>query len=132
MLELAVKLKVHKWYFFISGPEVGWNIFDFVLVSVAFYDIISTVFLQLSNPAGAGMAQSLRMMRIARVLRMFRLVRLFSETRRMFVCVLGSLVSLFSSFMMLCLLFYLFALLFVQTLSLYLMDNHGADPTARS
>merc|ERR1712032_661087 len=52
--------------------------------------------------------------------------------RKMFVCVLGSLVSLFSSFMLFFLLFYLFSLLFVQTLSVYLMGNQGADPTARS
>jgi len=108
-----------------------WNIFDFVLVALALYDTVFTIFLQVST-GSTGVMQSLRYVRLVRALRLFRLVQVFSETRMMFNCIIGCLFSLFSSCMMLCLILYLFSLLFVQTLSMYLMAEGAEHPTARS
>lgn len=107
------------------GPELGWNIFDFGIVLVAWLEIaiktlgvktVSTSFLRI-----------LRFFKISRVLRMFTAVRMFKEIRIM----VDSLCGCFSIFvfctLILSIFLSIFAIFFVQGATSYI-ESEAASP----
>ena len=129
VVELAMKLLVHRVYFFWNS-EMAWNWFDFILVlfsiieNVLIYEIFS------SSAEGTSLNLSflrlVRLCKIVKILRVFRTLRLFSELRLMLDCVVGSLVNVFWCVIMLLFVIYVFALFLQQGVVQYL-----ADPTAQ-
>merc|ERR1719362_1585362 len=131
-LELALRMAVHKFFFFV-GADCGWNIFDLCLVVVAVCDTVaSLVLFQFGVDGGgaSGSAQTLRILRTVRALRLLRLLHfLCPDLKIMLNSVIGSLANLFWAFTLLTFTFYVFGLIFVQTLLAYMLNQgEGLDP----
>jgi len=126
-LELALKMAVHRWYFFV-GAELGWNIFDLVLVLLSLYSQFFAFLLSQRNgqTANASALRALRVVRLARVLRVLQLMRVFNELRMLLHAVLGSAITLFWSLLILASIFYFFAVACVQLLTAFLNDQGAA------
>eukprot|EP00928_Gymnodinium_smaydae_P039180 TRINITY_DN26819_c0_g1_i1.p1 TRINITY_DN26819_c0_g1~~TRINITY_DN26819_c0_g1_i1.p1 ORF type:complete len:731 (-),score=167.86 TRINITY_DN26819_c0_g1_i1:97-2289(-) len=117
-LELGLKLAVHKFAFFYN-MDMRWNIFDFALVAFSTYDMATTTFETANDDGGdAGpnltFMRTLRIFKMAKILRVVRVMRFFTELRLMLNSLVGSMLSLFWSFVMIGFIFYIFGLIFVQ------------------
>jgi len=117
-LEILLKIAVHGFYFFV-GKFWRWNIFDTFLVVLALYDQI------LSSVGGMdpSFMRTMRVLKVAKISRMVRLLRFFSELRLILNSLMGSLNSLFWSFCMLLLIFYIFALVLLNNTAGYLEEE---------
>lgn len=128
-----MKLAVHRWYLFV-GPDMSWNIFDFILVVLAIYEEVLLLVTTLEDSTGPGTSvtflRSMRVLKVAKITRTIRLMRVFASLRMILNSLLGSLYSLFWSIAMLVLIFFLFAMIFVQRASLALQD--GEVPNAEA
>lgn len=114
-LEILLKIIVHGCYFFV-GKFWRWNIFDTFLVVLALYDqILSSV-----ADMDASFMRTMRILKVAKISRTVRLLRFFSELRLILNSLMGSLHSLFWSFCMLVLIFYIFALVLLNNTAAYL------------
>lgn len=121
-LEIVLKFAVHRLYLY-SGDFWQWNVFDTFLVLLALYDLILTNFSEM-DPS---FMRTMRILKVAKISRAVRLLRFFSELRLILKSLLGSLSSLFWSMMMLVLVFYIFALVLVNSTTGYLalnLENH--------
>lgn len=118
IVELSLKFLVHRQFLF-CNEDMGWNLFDLILVLLAFVDIVAV---HLGGGGGSNMnfARSLRIFKMGKILRMFRVIRFLRELRVMVASIIGSFVSLFWSLVMLSMIIYLFALIFVQAMTLHL------------
>mmetsp|Transcript_21335 Transcript_21335/g.61685 ORF Transcript_21335/g.61685 Transcript_21335/m.61685 type:complete len:643 (-) Transcript_21335:28-1956(-) len=128
-LELILKLIVHRGYFF-CNHDMQWNIFDFLLVVLAIYDTLFTEFYSagdIRSGTNVTFMRVLRILKMAKILRVVRVMRFFAELRLILNSLLGSLASLFWSIVMLALIFYIFALIFVQGSADYIADLLQGD-----
>jgi hypothetical protein len=122
-IELALKLALHRWYFF-WNDDMAWNWFDVVLVCSGIYDGF-LLLLPLSSGGSLDLVflRILRLLKMAKILRVFRLIRALSVLRLMLNSLLGSLSSLFWSIVMMVIFFFMFALVFVQNTANFLADH---------
>lgn len=111
--ELLLKMFVYRVGFF-TNQDKAWNIFDFILVISAIYELVTEV----SDFEGPGgdytWMRVLRLLKMLRMLRVVRVMRFFRELRLMLHSIIGSIRTLFWSMMMLALIMYIFGLCFVQ------------------
>lgn len=122
VLELMLKLFVHRLYFFVN-EDWHWNCFDFLICATSACDVLG-----LALPVGGvSFARSLRVLRVAKILRVIRMLRFLREVRIMLICMMGSVVSLFWAFVMLVFTSFLFALFFMQEMAPYLAANEAVD-----
>eukprot|EP00747_Dinoflagellata_sp_TGD_P217702 gnl/TRDRNA2_/TRDRNA2_90070_c0_seq1.p1 gnl/TRDRNA2_/TRDRNA2_90070_c0~~gnl/TRDRNA2_/TRDRNA2_90070_c0_seq1.p1 ORF type:complete len:730 (+),score=165.39 gnl/TRDRNA2_/TRDRNA2_90070_c0_seq1:82-2190(+) len=125
--ELAARLLVHRLYFFVND-DYRWNMFDLLLVVLGYYDMIMTM----STGANAGGTTNVTFMRVVRILklvkifRMFRVMRFFRELRLMLRAIAGSMLSFFWCMLMLFMMLFIFALIFVQGVTTYLLENKNS------
>jgi len=131
--ELAMRLSVHRWYFFI-GPGCGWNNFDAVLLAVSLHSNITSTFLHSGGPVGGYFVQPLRILRIFRIFRLMKFMRFASGWDKIFKVLIGSLVHVLGSFLMLAFVFYVVGLIIVQDLgtSMLLRDDAVLQEEVRS
>mmetsp|Transcript_70634 Transcript_70634/g.111777 ORF Transcript_70634/g.111777 Transcript_70634/m.111777 type:complete len:608 (-) Transcript_70634:268-2091(-) len=127
VLELALKLIVHKFYFFWNSDMV-WNWFDFLLVlfSIVENAVSFTLYAATRESGGGvnlGFLRLLRLCKIVKILRVFRALKFFSELRLTLDCVVGSLMNCFWCFIMLLFVMYVFALLLQQGVLHHLQDK---------
>jgi hypothetical protein len=101
-----------------------------LLVGLSFYDIIASFFGD-AEAFNAGFMRSLRILRAGKVLRIFRLVKTISQLRLILNVLTGSLLSLFWSFVMMLVMYYICGLVFVQGAAQYMhyQTNVDIDPT---
>ncbi|CAE8636687.1 unnamed protein product [Polarella glacialis] len=130
IIELLLKLAVHRVFFF-CNMDMQWNLFDMGLVLLAVYDM-TLVFVLAGSRTGTNMTfmRTFRVLKIAKVFRIVRVLRFFTELRLMMRSVAGSFMSLFWSFVLLALIFYVFGLLFVNGAVRFLQDYLLKDPSA--
>lgn len=131
-LEVVLKLAVHRLYFFVN-EEMHWNILDFTLVFLALLDTVMNLLMSMDSIGfDATVLRSLRVLKMAKILRVLRVLRVFNDLRLMLRSVMFSCLSLFWSFTMLCFVYYLFGLVFVQSLTMKLVDlGNALDPTLK-
>jgi len=117
-------MTVHRMYFFCNN-DMGWNIFDTVLVSFALFDQVFTAVMSNNGSGGNELMfmRTLRVLKLARVLRGLRVIKVFDELRLMVRSMLGSFMALFWSISMMILNFYIFSLVFVQGVANYIMSE---------
>mmetsp|Transcript_95620 Transcript_95620/g.276243 ORF Transcript_95620/g.276243 Transcript_95620/m.276243 type:complete len:704 (+) Transcript_95620:64-2175(+) len=129
MFDLGLRLWVHRLFFFVN-EDAAWNLFDFLIVGISAYDLISTTIVRDLSRSNVTFMRSLRVLRTVRVLRMIRIFKYASSLRQMLQSVLGSFQSLFWAFVLLFVTFYLFSLATVQWLASFLASNEGqqAEP----
>ncbi|CAJ1396894.1 unnamed protein product [Effrenium voratum] len=136
VVELALKLVVHRLYFFVNN-ESAWNCFDFCLVlfSIVEYAVKIHLEIQAADPSGGGggvnvgFLRIFRLCKIAKVLRVFRTLRFFTDLRLMMDCCLGSFMNVFWCLAMIVFVLYVFSLLIVQGLTEYLVSAENLDET---
>jgi hypothetical protein len=132
IFELALKLTVHRLYFFV-GKEWYWNWLDFLLAATAAYDLTATLASSnwednAENFFSLTFLRVLRLARLSKVMRVFRVVRFVSELHTLLKAIYSSLQPLCWCMAMLAVFFYIFAVVFVQATVGYLIDP-DADKT---
>eukprot|EP00428_Durinskia_dybowskii_P020759 CAMPEP_0170207948 /NCGR_PEP_ID=MMETSP0116_2-20130129/3553_1 /TAXON_ID=400756 /ORGANISM="Durinskia baltica, Strain CSIRO CS-38" /LENGTH=636 /DNA_ID=CAMNT_0010458409 /DNA_START=167 /DNA_END=2077 /DNA_ORIENTATION=+ len=120
VFELVAKLCVHRLYFFCNN-EMLWNIFDFMLVLFSFGDCI--MLLAGGNSGNVTFARSVRLFKLGRILRIFRAMSFLKELRVMLASIVGSFYSLMWSVVMITVIIYIFALLFIQQMTDQLVET---------
>jgi len=120
--ELGIKLNVHRLFFFCNS-EMGWNLFDILLVFLSIFDTFLTLFISQDGIINTGFVRIVRILKIVKIFRFFRVLQFVTELRLMFQCVMGSISSLIWSFTLLGVITVVFAILFVQQLSLHVIEN---------
>ncbi|CAE7450579.1 scn4aa [Symbiodinium pilosum] len=104
VVELVIRLGAERWNFF-DGEEKWWNIFDIVLVLNSgletFWPFANFSFLRI-----------LRVFRLVRLVRVVRNVKSLKSLRTMIFALINSFVSLLWAFAMICLIIFVFSILF--------------------
>lgn len=117
--ELVLRMCVKGARKYFCGPDLQWNIFDFVTVSLSFMDL-------LVSSGGFEMDMSytriLRGFRAIRILRVIRALRFLRELRLMVCSIAQSLVSFSWGLSLLLVVIYLFAICFMHAVDRYLED----------
>lgn len=138
VIELGLKLSVHRLYFFINRDYM-WNTLDTFLVVGAMYDLVMTYLGPTweEEPAGAGtnngfsltFLRILRLLRLTKVIRIFRVMRFFSELNVLLKVVMSTLRPLFWCSFMLVTFFYIFSVVFTHgTANFLASDDPQRDP----
>eukprot|EP00928_Gymnodinium_smaydae_P033121 TRINITY_DN23811_c0_g1_i1.p1 TRINITY_DN23811_c0_g1~~TRINITY_DN23811_c0_g1_i1.p1 ORF type:complete len:605 (-),score=96.22 TRINITY_DN23811_c0_g1_i1:55-1848(-) len=131
LLELILKLMVFKRYFF-CNLDRAWNWFDLLLVVQAWIGIFMQWALS-GSEGGADVTfmRLVKLVKLGKILRIFRAVRFLTELRVMLMSVVNCLTVLGWAFIMLGLIMYVFAVFFVQLLSVYVgeLDEYDTEAT---
>jgi len=107
------------------GPDMWWNWFDFVIVGASVADLLLISYFDKSS-MGMACMRSLRFLRVSKLLRVFRAMRVFSELRLMIDMFINSCVFFIWCLLLLGLFLSLFAIFFVQGLTLTLQRDYPA------
>lgn len=126
--ELLLKMLAQGRYFFLSRRDLGWNIFDVFLVVFTLADLVVSEVGRDSGGMSIAFMRVLRIMRVAKLLRGLRVIRFVTDLRLMLNSLGGSLVKFGWSVLLLALVFYIFALIFVQGVALYLQSEGELVP----
>lgn len=126
IVELIAKILVLGKIFWI-GPDVGWNMFDFAIVTVGVIELVLG-FLGDGVPINTGFLRIIRFLRIGRVLRMFSAMRMFKDMKVMVDTLSGSMGIFFFCTVMVGLLMALFSIFFLGGVASYLEDRPDIDP----
>jgi len=129
LIELIAKVFVQRLYFLV-GHEYRWNLFDVALVTTSAYDQLSTLLHYNSSAGDVLFVRVLRIVRLAKILRMVRVLKFFRELRHMLFSIAGAMRSLFWCFVMIALIIYVFALIFLQA-SVHLMQDVLVSQSAK-
>jgi len=122
MLELSLRFAANRSQFF-RGVDRHWNMMDSLLVVTAIYEEVSK---SASVETGANDLSFLRLLRLLKMLKMFRvfrLLRFFRDIRTMLATLMGSFMALFWACIMLAVIQYALALVFLQGLSTYVRET---------
>lgn len=120
ILELSLKFVVHRAYFFFG--DTGWKVLDFSLVVYGIFDLIFEHIVGSSGGSSHWM-RSIRLFKTAKVLRMLRVIKVLKELNLLMACILGSLRALMWSLVLMCVILYMFSLVFVQQATAYLAQD---------
>eukprot|EP00928_Gymnodinium_smaydae_P024663 TRINITY_DN19893_c0_g3_i1.p1 TRINITY_DN19893_c0_g3~~TRINITY_DN19893_c0_g3_i1.p1 ORF type:complete len:737 (-),score=90.19 TRINITY_DN19893_c0_g3_i1:36-1925(-) len=132
VLELILKCYVFGIAEYFVGMDWKWNLFDFVIVCFALYDIL----MMLMNIEKGTLGQ-LTLLRVARLLRITRLVRLFRikalrELTLMLNGILSGLRTLLWSFVLLIFLVYALAVLMYQIMASWKEESDCNPATSQA
>eukprot|EP00929_Paragymnodinium_shiwhaense_P008816 TRINITY_DN112791_c0_g1_i1.p1 TRINITY_DN112791_c0_g1~~TRINITY_DN112791_c0_g1_i1.p1 ORF type:complete len:601 (-),score=91.63 TRINITY_DN112791_c0_g1_i1:269-2005(-) len=121
--ELAVRLIVHRWFFFYN-EDAAWNCLDGFLVAVSIFELLSQ---SANTSVNLMFLRVLRVLKVTKLLRLVRAIRFLSEVRLMAECLKGSLLHLFWGMIMVLMILLVFALFFVQAVSGFI-ETAGDGP----
>lgn len=121
-VEVILKWIVHKKWFF-CGSDWMWNVFDFLIVLVGLVQVVLDTFFTDARQVDITFLRVLRVLRITKILRIFKTLRFLPELRLMANCIAGSLGSLFWATLFLTLMLMITALVFVQSMSNFQIEN---------
>jgi len=107
-VELCLKLALHRQFFF-WNEDAGFNSFDFFLVISGYVDFWFS-----DGGGGSTALRTVRILKLGKALRALKVIAGFRTLRAILVCIQGSFVTLLWSVLMLCIVFYIFSLIFVQ------------------
>eukprot|EP00930_Biecheleria_cincta_P005781 TRINITY_DN106737_c0_g1_i1.p1 TRINITY_DN106737_c0_g1~~TRINITY_DN106737_c0_g1_i1.p1 ORF type:complete len:658 (+),score=112.29 TRINITY_DN106737_c0_g1_i1:51-1976(+) len=130
VVELALKLFVHRSYFFVNS-DAAFNMFDFILVAFSAVENYVAVRIALNesdndgHSFNLGFLRMLRICKIVKVLRIFRTLRFFKELRLMLDCVLGSVMNLLWCAVMIIFFLYMFSLVLVQGIAAFMLETNN-------
>jgi hypothetical protein len=127
VMELVLKLVVHRGYFFIND-EASWNNFDSTLVLLGIYDFIMSR-LNLDAHSNLTFARLGRLLKLSRLLRIFRAVRFFAALRQMLTSIMQSMAMMFWAMVVLVLLWWTLGLVLLQGFSALLREDDMDDDT---
>jgi hypothetical protein len=126
-----LRLYVHRLYFFVND-DMNWNMFDFILVMLSVLDQALSFLLQHGRGekggggGNVGFMRFLRLLKLTKIFRTFRTMRFFKDLSVLLDSFRRSLLSVIWSCVLLSLMLFIFALIFVQALADYI-TLEGAD-----
>eukprot|EP00747_Dinoflagellata_sp_TGD_P116633 gnl/TRDRNA2_/TRDRNA2_172431_c2_seq1.p1 gnl/TRDRNA2_/TRDRNA2_172431_c2~~gnl/TRDRNA2_/TRDRNA2_172431_c2_seq1.p1 ORF type:complete len:476 (+),score=82.46 gnl/TRDRNA2_/TRDRNA2_172431_c2_seq1:115-1428(+) len=132
MIELVLKLIVHKHYFFFNC-DAHWNWFDVALILSSAYDQAYSLWSP-SQGGSSGVMRLFRLFKMAKLLRILRVMKFFRELHLLLAPLLGSVRQLFWTLIMLALMLYIFGVIFLQAAGGALLadlDNHDLTKEAK-
>lgn len=121
IVELTLRLLVYRRGFFTNADKY-WNMFDSILVATAVYEEVTTLASVDTGIKNMTWLRLLRLLKMLKMLRVFRLLKFFSELRTMLSSIVGSVLALLWACMLLMVIEYVFALVFLQELAIYLRE----------
>jgi len=124
IIELILRLIVHRLYFFVND-DCKWNTMDAILCVFAAVEVVFFMVMLAGAEAQAtsnvSFIRLLRIMKVVKVFRVFRAVEYIAELQLMIDCVLNSALQLLWCTILIGFMLFIFSLLFVQSLSEYMM-----------
>mmetsp|Transcript_123767 Transcript_123767/g.395480 ORF Transcript_123767/g.395480 Transcript_123767/m.395480 type:complete len:702 (-) Transcript_123767:2-2107(-) len=132
-LELVLKFMVHGLYFF-WGKDTVWDMFDLVIVVTSCIEMATTLIGRMKQSGkilsniNFTFLRSVRFFKLARLLRVFRGLQFVMELRLLLHSLIGSIINFFWSMVLLALVIYFFALLFVQAITDVLKNESTVLP----
>jgi hypothetical protein len=120
LVELSLKLAVHKGYFF-CNKDAGFNVFDSLVIVIATFDFVTELLTakHSRNPSFLRLVRLLKMVRVLRVAKGLRFVREIRLVLDMLVLSFGTLAR---SIILLTFILGVFAIFFVQECRDYLAN----------
>jgi len=117
-------------FMFVFGDRAKWNLFDSCLVLVAWVDILVRHLGSSAthNADNYGFIRVVWSLRVARSLRIVRVLYLFKELRVVFLSLAGSVIHLFWAVLCLCVIIFVFMIIFMQGLADFVMSQKGGSP----
>lgn len=122
-IELILRVGAYGLSFFF-GPNAGWNIFDFILVTSAVLDTFVITLLLSDSSDALGLIAALRILRMLRLARIFRLIRFVKELWLLLAGVLDALRTLFWAMLLIVLFIYVCGILMTRTVG----QPHAGKP----
>lgn len=119
-IELILRLYMQSLKEFFTD---GWNVFDFLLVSLACFDTF--VMSHISSGSALNFVGAMRILRLARVARIFRLLRFFKELWLLVIGVMDAMRTLVWAWILIALLIYIFGVFITRTVG---HPHRGRDP----
>eukprot|EP00931_Biecheleriopsis_adriatica_P080992 TRINITY_DN5433_c0_g1_i2.p1 TRINITY_DN5433_c0_g1~~TRINITY_DN5433_c0_g1_i2.p1 ORF type:complete len:668 (+),score=120.02 TRINITY_DN5433_c0_g1_i2:58-2004(+) len=118
-LELGLKLYVHRLYFF-WNEDTAWGVFDLCLVVQGLVEVIMA---RVFDNAGANLAfaRMIRLLKLSKIFRIFRMVKFLKDLRTMLMSVVSSFIAMLWAFLLLIIVVFMAALVFVQLQSGFLI-----------
>lgn len=119
-IELMLRVYAERYSFLLDG----WNLFDSILVLIAFVDTF--ILESISHASGEAMDlfSVMRILRVMRVARIFRLLRFFKKLWLLVIGVLDAMRSLFWAWILITIIIYIFAIFLTRTLGkVYAKDD---------
>mmetsp|Transcript_92786 Transcript_92786/g.267904 ORF Transcript_92786/g.267904 Transcript_92786/m.267904 type:complete len:584 (-) Transcript_92786:59-1810(-) len=121
-VELALKIQVHRLGFLVDREMWRWNLLDLVTVASSFFEIIATMAIgpETQGSSIESSIEPIRILRIARitrllrVIRIVRIIRFVRALRTMVYQLLSTAKPLFWAGVLLFIIMYVFAIVFVQ------------------
>lgn len=120
LIEIVLRLGSERFAFFV-GTERWWNIFDLIIVLTAIFEL-ATEFVGDSSSFGVRVLRTLRIVRILRVMRVGGRNHLVQHIKTMLYQLMASWTSFVSAIILLCVVLFIFAMVFMQGLLDYLRD----------
>lgn len=120
VLELLLKLVVDRAVFFI-GRDCVWNLFDTFLVVTSVFESL------FDSGINVSFGRIFRMFRLVRVIRVVRAVKVLKDFRTMLLSIVRSFMALVWAFVILALVQYIFAMLFVNGVTSHMATKTKMD-----
>lgn len=127
-VEVSLRVGVHGLDFF-WGPDWRWNLFDFLIVGLQWFEQVADLLFNLDGHASAmnfGFLRILRTLRVVRIMRLARVLHLVVELRTMVSSIVASLKPLFWATLLFSMLIYAVAVAMTQISNEYRASN-GSD-----
>jgi voltage-gated sodium channel len=110
--ELVIRIGVERFSFF-SGRDRWWNWFDFVVVGLQLFEVISDLMHVTQNKTVAGLS-NLRVVRVVRIVRLGRVFHLVPSLRRLLTSISETIGHIGWPLMLILLVTYLYGVVFTQ------------------
>eukprot|EP00927_Polykrikos_kofoidii_P081890 TRINITY_DN7986_c0_g1_i1.p1 TRINITY_DN7986_c0_g1~~TRINITY_DN7986_c0_g1_i1.p1 ORF type:complete len:787 (-),score=140.13 TRINITY_DN7986_c0_g1_i1:187-2547(-) len=110
------------------NKDIGWNMFDFLLVAVSSVEIVMQFSVLSDGKVGSvSIARLVRFVRIMKVVRIIRMLRFLRSLRVLAASILATLRSLVWAMLLLCIIMYCFAVMFAGASVMYITEG-GLPP----
>uniref|UniRef100_A0A7S1AKP8 EF-hand domain-containing protein n=1 Tax=Noctiluca scintillans TaxID=2966 RepID=A0A7S1AKP8_NOCSC len=131
LCELSVRFIAVGPVEFFCLKNQAWNVFDSSIVLISVVEVLLEIMGSgSSNSQSLDQLRLIRIVRTVRVLRVVRLMRFFSSLRLLVTSILSTLKSLLWTMLLLFMILYVFAIIFTQATTPYLIDNKPRNQTS--
>eukprot|EP00931_Biecheleriopsis_adriatica_P088243 TRINITY_DN62606_c0_g1_i1.p1 TRINITY_DN62606_c0_g1~~TRINITY_DN62606_c0_g1_i1.p1 ORF type:complete len:604 (+),score=104.96 TRINITY_DN62606_c0_g1_i1:131-1813(+) len=132
LLELMLRLCGHGCRDYWCDPSIrGWNIFDFVVVSISTMDALGSLLLrgQVKELGNISILRVIRVARITRVLRIIRALKFFQDLRIMLASIASTLKTASFALLLIIVAIYMWSIAITQIVTDFMVESKRASRT---